>query len=135
MILKALGRRPLKNLQPIDADNEAIDFLAEHMQPILDEAVPLWRRLGGASVLRSLLPAENRVDPSRLNDLLVELDSRMPLGTVLSAVLAAGAFAAFLSTASGLTISVAGVDLIYLGLNVILSSVETLIEAERRRTA
>jgi hypothetical protein len=45
-ILKALGRRPLKNLQPIEDDNEAIDFLAEHMQPILTEAIPLWRRLG-----------------------------------------------------------------------------------------
>lgn len=45
-ILKALGRRPMKNLQPIEDDNEAIDFLAEHMQPILTEAIPLWRRLG-----------------------------------------------------------------------------------------
>ena len=46
VILKALGRRPLKNLQPIEDDNAAIDFLAEYMQPILNEAVPLWRRLG-----------------------------------------------------------------------------------------
>jgi SAM-dependent methyltransferase len=45
-ILQALGRRPLKNLQPIERDNDAIDFLAEYMRPILDEAVPLWRRLG-----------------------------------------------------------------------------------------
>lgn len=44
-ILTRLGRRPLKNLQPIEQDNDAIDFLAEHMRPILDEAVPLWRRL------------------------------------------------------------------------------------------
>jgi len=46
VVLKALGRRPLKNLQPIEEDNEAIDFLAEYMQPILHEAIPLWRRLG-----------------------------------------------------------------------------------------
>ena len=45
-ILKAHGRRPMKDLQPIEGDNDAIDFLAEHMQPILSEAVPLWRRLG-----------------------------------------------------------------------------------------
>ncbi|TMJ01412.1 MAG: hypothetical protein E6G97_16140 [Alphaproteobacteria bacterium] len=45
-ILKALGRRPLKELQPIERDNDAIDFLARHMQPILEEAVPVWRRLG-----------------------------------------------------------------------------------------
>lgn len=45
-ILKALGRRPMKEMQPIEDDNEAVDFLAEHMRPILAEAVPLWRRLG-----------------------------------------------------------------------------------------
>ena len=45
-ILKELGRRPMKDLKPIDEDSAAIDFLAEHMQPILDEAVPFWRRLG-----------------------------------------------------------------------------------------
>jgi len=45
-ILKALGRRPLKDLRPIERDNDAIEFLAEHIQPILDEAVPVWRRLG-----------------------------------------------------------------------------------------
>lgn len=45
-ILKALGRRPMKDLQPIENDNDAIDFLVEHMQPILEEAVPVWRRLG-----------------------------------------------------------------------------------------
>jgi len=45
-VLKELGRRPLKNLEPIEGDNDAIDFLAEHMHPILDEAVPLWGLLG-----------------------------------------------------------------------------------------
>jgi SAM-dependent methyltransferase len=45
-ILNALGRRPLKDLQPIERDNDAIDFLAEYMQPILEEAVPVWRGLG-----------------------------------------------------------------------------------------
>ena len=33
------------------------------------------------------------------------------------------------------TISVAGVDLIYLGLNVVLASVETMIEAQERRAS
>jgi Predicted methyltransferase regulatory domain len=45
-ILKALGRRPLKDLRPIERDNDAIEFLAEHIQPILEQAVPVWRRLG-----------------------------------------------------------------------------------------
>ena len=45
-VLKALGRRPMKDMQPIERDNDAIDFLAAHMRPILDEAVPVLRRLG-----------------------------------------------------------------------------------------
>jgi SAM-dependent methyltransferase len=45
-VLKALGRRPMKDMQPIEGDSDAIDFLAEHMQPILDEGVPVLRRLG-----------------------------------------------------------------------------------------
>ena len=45
-ILKGLGRRPLKELRPIERDSDAIEFLAEHMQSILEQAVPVWRRLG-----------------------------------------------------------------------------------------
>ena len=45
-ILKRLNRRPLKNGKPIENDREAADFLAEYMQPLIDESVPLWRRLG-----------------------------------------------------------------------------------------
>jgi SAM-dependent methyltransferase len=45
-ILKSLGRRPLKELQPIEQDDAAIEFLAAHMRPILEEGVPLWRGLG-----------------------------------------------------------------------------------------
>jgi hypothetical protein len=33
------------------------------------------------------------------------------------------------------TISVAGVDLIYLGLNVVLASVETMVEVQERRAS
>jgi len=53
------------------------------------------------------LPAGARADSVVL--LLPEVVAPGTLGAVLSAVLAGGAFAAFLSTASGLTISVAGV--------------------------
>jgi cation/acetate symporter len=49
------------------------------------------------------------VRPDSVTLLLPQAMSPGTLGTLLSAVLAGGAFAAFLSTASGLTISVAGV--------------------------
>ncbi|MGB9365253.1 MAG: class I SAM-dependent methyltransferase [Xanthobacteraceae bacterium] len=45
-ILKRLDRRPRRGGQPIEDDAEATEFLAEHMRPILDEAIPLWRQLG-----------------------------------------------------------------------------------------
>ena len=45
-LLKKLNRRPLKNGKPIESDREAANFLAEYMQPLIDESVPLWRRLG-----------------------------------------------------------------------------------------
>lgn len=45
-ILTRLDRRPGRDGQPIRDDQEATAFLAEHMRPILDEAIPLWRRLG-----------------------------------------------------------------------------------------
>ena len=45
-ILKRLDRRPRRGGQPIEDDKEATEFLADHMRPVLDEAIPLWRRLG-----------------------------------------------------------------------------------------
>lgn len=45
-ILKRLERRPRRGGQPIEDDQDATEFLAEHMRPILDEAIPLWRQLG-----------------------------------------------------------------------------------------
>ena len=44
--LKALDRRPMKNGKLIEDDSTAIAFLVENMQPILQEYVPIWRRLG-----------------------------------------------------------------------------------------
>jgi Predicted methyltransferase regulatory domain len=44
--LKALGRRPSKNGKLIEDDDKATAFLAENIKPILEEFVPIWRRLG-----------------------------------------------------------------------------------------
>jgi hypothetical protein len=45
-ILAASGRRPLRDNRPIDDDGEAIAYLAERMTPLLEEQMPVWRRLG-----------------------------------------------------------------------------------------
>ncbi len=45
-ILKGLGRRPFRDGRPIEDDREATRFLAENFQPVLDEDVPVWQRLG-----------------------------------------------------------------------------------------
>jgi SAM-dependent methyltransferase len=45
-ILKRLDRHPRRGGEPIEDDGEATEFLGEHMRPIVDEAIPLWRRLG-----------------------------------------------------------------------------------------
>jgi SAM-dependent methyltransferase len=45
-ILKVLGRRPMKEGRLIQDDGEATIFLAEQMQPIIEEQLPVWRRLG-----------------------------------------------------------------------------------------
>jgi cation/acetate symporter len=66
---------------------------------------PVYGVLG--RVYLPTLPDGTRSDSVTL--LLPSVMTSGALGTVLSALLAAGAFAAFLSTASGLTISVAGV--------------------------
>jgi Predicted methyltransferase regulatory domain len=45
-IIKALGRRPLDDGQPIADDDAAVTFLAARMAPVIEEDVPLWRSLG-----------------------------------------------------------------------------------------
>jgi hypothetical protein len=45
-ILAGSGRRPLRDNRPIDDDGEAIAYLAERMTPMLQEQMPVWRRLG-----------------------------------------------------------------------------------------
>jgi hypothetical protein len=45
-ILAGSGRRPLKDNRPIADDGEAIAYLAERMTPMLQEQMPVWRRLG-----------------------------------------------------------------------------------------
>ncbi len=45
-ILKRLGRRPLRDRKPIEDDEDAVSFLAQHMTPIIEESIPLWQRLG-----------------------------------------------------------------------------------------
>ena len=44
--VKGLGRRPSRDGRPIQDDAEALRFLAEHMTPVVEEQIPLWRRLG-----------------------------------------------------------------------------------------
>jgi SAM-dependent methyltransferase len=45
-ILAGSGRRPLNENMPIEDDGEAIMFLAERMKPVIEEQIPVWRRLG-----------------------------------------------------------------------------------------
>jgi hypothetical protein len=45
-LLKAMGRRPWKDGKPIEDDDKATAFLAENMKPVLEDFVPIWRRLG-----------------------------------------------------------------------------------------
>jgi hypothetical protein len=45
-IIKALGRRPLDDGRPIADDDAATTFLAARMAPVIEEDIPLWRRLG-----------------------------------------------------------------------------------------
>ncbi len=45
-ILKTLGRRPMKDGEPIESDSEAEGYLAEQIGLVLAEYVPVWRRLG-----------------------------------------------------------------------------------------
>jgi SAM-dependent methyltransferase len=45
-IIKALGRRPLDDGRPIADDDAALTFLAARMAPVIEEDIPLWRRLG-----------------------------------------------------------------------------------------
>jgi len=45
-MLKIMGRRPTKEGRSLEDDGEATIFLAEQVQPILHEMLPVWRRLG-----------------------------------------------------------------------------------------
>jgi SAM-dependent methyltransferase len=45
-ILKRLGRRPHKDQVPVEDDEEAISFLAGHIEPILRQTIPTMHRLG-----------------------------------------------------------------------------------------
>lgn len=45
-IIAALGRRPLDNGRPIEADDDAVAFLAARMEPVIKEDIPIWRCLG-----------------------------------------------------------------------------------------
>jgi SAM-dependent methyltransferase len=45
-ILKAIGRRPLRDGRGIEDDGEAESFLAEQIARVLADYVPVWRRLG-----------------------------------------------------------------------------------------
>jgi hypothetical protein len=46
MLLKRMGRRPMKDGKLIEDDAEATDFLAQNMAPVLADSVPVWQRLG-----------------------------------------------------------------------------------------
>jgi len=45
-LLEALGRRLVKDGRPIESDSEAEAFLVEQIGGILEDYIPLWRRLG-----------------------------------------------------------------------------------------
>jgi hypothetical protein len=45
-LLKNCGRLPVKDGKLIDDENEGIAFLEQQLQPILDDVLPVWRRLG-----------------------------------------------------------------------------------------
>jgi predicted O-methyltransferase YrrM len=44
--LKALGRRPTKDGTLIEDETEAVRFIADNMKPVIDDLIPIWRRLG-----------------------------------------------------------------------------------------
>ena len=45
-VVKALGRRPSDGTRRLDDDGEALAFLAARMARILEQDLPVWRRLG-----------------------------------------------------------------------------------------
>ena len=47
-IVAALGRRPVRDGVPIETDAEAVAFLIEPMRRVIEEDLPVWRRLGVA---------------------------------------------------------------------------------------
>jgi hypothetical protein len=44
-ILDRQGRRPRRGAEPIEDDQGVTGFLADHMRPVIEESIPLWRRL------------------------------------------------------------------------------------------
>jgi hypothetical protein len=45
-VVAALGRRPTQDGKPVASDSEAIAVLEQHMQPVFEEFLPVWRQLG-----------------------------------------------------------------------------------------
>ena len=45
-LLKSLGRRPVRDGRVIESDGEAEEFLTGQVGQVLQDYVPLWRRLG-----------------------------------------------------------------------------------------
>jgi hypothetical protein len=44
--IKRMGRHPMKDGKLIEDDEKATRFLMENMKPVLEEQIPIWRRLG-----------------------------------------------------------------------------------------
>jgi SAM-dependent methyltransferase len=44
--IKRMGRHPMKDGKLIEDDEKATRFLMENMKPVLEERLPIWRRLG-----------------------------------------------------------------------------------------
>jgi hypothetical protein len=45
-LLKGCGKVPMKDGRLLQDEAEGLSFLEERLQPILDDFVPVWRRLG-----------------------------------------------------------------------------------------
>jgi SAM-dependent methyltransferase len=45
-VLKNSGRLPMRDGKLIEDESQGIAFLEQHLQPILEDVVPIWRRLG-----------------------------------------------------------------------------------------
>ena len=45
-LLKGCGKVPMKDGRPLQEEAEGLSFLEDRLGPILDDSVPVWRRLG-----------------------------------------------------------------------------------------